>query len=282
VVSAFSSQGVSIAVVKFPLTRTAVLERQHEAVMRSRLRAAASRAGAVVPTGDYRQHGRPALHLSVLAGEPAVHALRFTPNQLGTVVREVGEWLEQWHVLTARPARATAGRLAREILEPAGALAHRLADGAAYVTWLEQRCARIEGAPLPLVASHNDLTMSNLLLLSGHPRLGVLDWEAARDDGLPLLDLFYAAASARRSVRPRREGARSLIEAFDRGSPFGRSVADIAARTSERLELPPDIVELLAHACAVQHAVDEEHRGARASQPFMELVQWMARTRELS
>jgi aminoglycoside phosphotransferase (APT) family kinase protein len=146
---------------------------------------------------------------------------------------------------------------------------------------LEQRCARIEGAHLPLVASHNDLTMSNLLLLSGRPQLGVLDWEAARDDGLPLLDLFYAAASARRSVRPPREAAQSLIEAFNRGSRFGRGVADIAARTSKSLELSPDIVDLLAHACAVQHAVDEEQQGTRASQPFMELVQWLARTREL-
>ena len=54
--------------------------------------------------------------------------------------------------------------------------------------------AEAAGEPLPTVAAHGDLTMSNVLLGEGAP--GVVDWEASTATGVPLRDLLYAAVDA--------------------------------------------------------------------------------------
>jgi Ser/Thr protein kinase RdoA (MazF antagonist) len=203
--------------------------------------------------------------------------LQSSPEKLADMVHELGRWLDRWHEFTVRPARATPGRLTSEILEPARAVADQMSGGAAYLRWLEARCALLEGAYLPFVASHNDLTMSNVLVTDdGTP--AVLDWEGAREDGLPLVDLFYSAAAACRAARPRRHVVPALIEAFDDATALGREVAAIAAATAKGLGLSLEMVELLKHTVAVQHAADEQRRGASHSRPFLQLVGWLARS----
>jgi hypothetical protein len=277
VISMFGDHNELAAVLKVPLTEAAIAERQREAVMASRLREAASRAGAVVPVANYRHERRPFLHLEPMRGIPAAHVLQSSPERLVDIVHDVGRWLERWHALTARPGRATASRLASEILEPARAIVHQLSGGARYLQWLEARCALLEGAHLPFVASHNDLTMSNVLVTdAGIP--AVLDWEGAREDGLPLVDLFYSAAAACRAARARGDVVPALIEAFDGATALGRDVAAIAAATAKGLGLSLEMVELLKHTAAVQHAADEQRRSKSHSRPFLQLVGWLARS----
>ena len=62
---------------------------------------------------------------------------------------------------------------------------------------------------MAITAAHNDLTMANVL--TSREGIGILDWEAAVADGLPMTDLWYALADAvsragrmthERAVRP--------------------------------------------------------------------------------
>jgi len=74
--------------------------------------------------------------------------------------------------------------------------------------------------PLPHVLEHGDLSHPNLILLPDH-RVGVVDWELAEEQGLPLHDLSFFLAFATLSLRraPAAEGyAKIFAEAF-----FGRS-----------------------------------------------------------
>jgi hypothetical protein len=94
----------------------------------------------------------------------------------------VAEWLEAWNRATVRTESLGADELEREVLAPLRLLAPLLADGGAYAARVRSLCARVEGRPLPRVAAHGDLTLHNLLLDGA--TLGVVDWEAARADGL--------------------------------------------------------------------------------------------------
>jgi hypothetical protein len=280
VVSSFPAAGERPAcVVKVPLTDDACRQRAHEASMLTRLQAAASLAGATLPVpGMFRlTSGRCALGLSVIDGEPASAVLASRPERLSEIVAGIGGWLERWNLLTQRDAIADAARLSREILEPAAAIAQHISCGPQYLRWLEERCAAVEGQSLPAVATHNDLTVSNVLLTDA-TRLGVLDWEVAREDGLPLTDLFYAAADAHAATRHPRARAQSLIEAFDANSRAGRMVDRIAGRLTDALGINDDIAELLKHASALLHAANEEQAKRSGSRPFLELVDWLART----
>jgi thiamine kinase-like enzyme len=48
----------------------------------------------------------------------------------------------------------------------------------------------LEGGRVVITAAHNDLTMANVL--TSREGIGILDWEAAVADGLPMTDLWYA------------------------------------------------------------------------------------------
>ncbi|OFW15520.1 MAG: hypothetical protein A3H29_00795 [Acidobacteria bacterium RIFCSPLOWO2_02_FULL_67_21] len=279
VLSAFSSPGAELSdIVKVPLTATASVDRRREAETLTTCRPAASQAGARVPTVDVieTRDGRSALRFGVVAGEPAGIVLTLRPDRLSSIVREIARWLGRWNALTGRAASADKPRLQRHLLQPARLLARDLDGGSAYLEWLEQQCALVRDAPLPYVAAHNDLTMSNVLVLKGDPTLGVLDWETARDDGLPLTDLFYAIADARAVSRGDRDRTRSLIEAFDSESVFGRWVDRLADDCAGSVGISGRLTRLLKHACALEHAIDERSRAERGSGPFLALVQSLA------
>jgi hypothetical protein len=275
VISSFGIGGDLAAVIKAPLSESAIDASRREALSLSRLAVSASRAGAVVPTANYAHEARPALHLEPLRGTPVAHLLRSDPARLETTVCRIGEWLRLWHELTARPGRATSARLTSEVLAPASRLADRLPGGPAYVRWLEARCALVQDAHLPFVASHNDLTVSNLLITE-HGKMGVLDWEGARYDGLPLVDLFYSAASACEASGSRATRAAAFIDAYNRSTSIGAVVAAIAATTASSLRLSVPMADLLRHAAAIQHAADECAREGTDGGPFLQLLRWLA------
>jgi aminoglycoside phosphotransferase (APT) family kinase protein len=161
----------------------------------------------------------------------------------------------------------------RRLVMPATTL--RLDLPESYLAWLRSQADAAMGESLPSVATHGDLTMSNVLLAGGS--LGIVDWEAADADGLPLRDLLYAAVDATAA----RDDYRDRLSAFARCFPVhGASIAPLAAGL-DRLRRDAGLTEttttLCVHACWLQHAADERgKRGPGEARPFLSIVRYLA------
>ncbi|MGY1745224.1 hypothetical protein [Blastococcus sp. SYSU D00695] len=108
-------------------------------------------------------------------GRQLVHLL---PRQPLRLLDAVADWTVQLGRSTARPPAA---------LEPERARLSRLLADSDLDPGLLDRLP-----PLPAVLQHNDLGSWNIV--SDGERFTVLDWESAREAGLPLWDLLYFAA----------------------------------------------------------------------------------------
>ena len=92
--------------------------------------------------------------------------------------------------------------------------------------------------------AHGDFWTANLLV-AGDRLTGVLDWDGATADGLPLSDLLHLLAHADRESRRLPHGRRCL----ERLWPLARRGDDPALLAyCEATELPPDALEPLAVA----------------------------------
>lgn len=245
-----------------------------EAAALARLGGSAVRAGAAVPDSHVSQgpNGRWQLRLTTLPGQPAVMRLREHPGELMDVLSRIRTWLAAWARHTRRPGTATGDRLRREVLDPAVEMATDLAGGTAYVSWLRTLCGHAAGAPLPSVATHGDLTMSNVLL-APDGGLGVLDWESARDDGLPLTDVVYAAADAVAACEDYRDRRAAFASCLDTTTPVGRWFADTLDTMASDCGLSAEMRTLLVHATVLHHAVNERRAAGGPDRPFMAMAQ---------
>ncbi len=260
--------------VKVPLPGSAGARPTIEAAALGRLRETAVRAGAAVPDSHVSQgpNGRSQLRLTTVPGQPAVMLLRDDPGRLMDVLPRVSNWLSAWARQTQRPSAATMERLEREVLETAMAVAPDLTDGSAYVSWLRALCTRAIGTPLPLVASHGDLTMSNVLL-AADGGIGIVDWESARDDGLPLTDFVYAAADAVAACGHYRDRRAALAECLDPTTPVGRWFAATLDAMASDCRLSTEVRTLLIHATVLHHAANERRAASGPDRPFLALAQ---------
>jgi thiamine kinase-like enzyme len=129
---------------------------------------------------------------------------------------------------------------------------------AGYVDGLRRLAARLERAGVVLTAAHNDLTMANVWLSDG--RIGVLDWETAAGDGLPLSDLWYALADALARARrtPHDHALAALVHA---GGTVPAALVHAPRKHAAGLSLTPDQALLGFHACWLGHAATELRRG---------------------
>ncbi|HEX6106087.1 MAG TPA: hypothetical protein VFZ26_10925 [Gemmatimonadales bacterium] len=245
---------------------------EREAAALAELAPAARAAGAAVPAGTLSSPASrcPALLLDRLAGTPAFTLLAARPTAYEGVVRGLGAWLEAWSRATCRARHLDAATLDAWVLGPARRLADRFEGGAEYSAWLESRCKPLVGRAVPVVATHNDLTMSNVLVQPGG-KLGIVDWEAAAAEGLPLRDFAYAAVDATAA----RDRYRDRPGAFDRCFGAGGSgvVGEVLRRLRRAVDLPEDFATVAFHACWLQHAEDEQRkRGPGERLPFLECV----------
>ena len=252
---------------------------QREARALSELGPAARAAGAAVPAGSLIDltPGSPALRLEVVPGSPAGRLLGQHPSRYEGVLRRIGDWLERWSRATHRPQSLEEPMLESWILGPAKRLAPQLEDGEEYAAWLEARGRRLVGTSVPLVATHNDLTMANVLIPPNGP-LGVVDWEAASAGGLPLRDFLYAAVDATAAL----DGYRDRPAAFDRcfGSSAGGPIPEIVTRLREAVGVSDDFATLAFHGCWLQHAEDERRKRAPGEPlPFLACLRHAVRRR---
>ncbi|MBD0290362.1 MAG: hypothetical protein ICV74_03820 [Thermoleophilia bacterium] len=270
----FERAGRAPVVVKVALSERVAAGHAAEALLLDRLGEAARAAGADVPeVRSARRSG--AGHLLVetaVTGRSAATLLAGRPERLADVVHTVVGWLLRWNASTQTRAELDWERLERDVLTPAERLAPLLVAGERYRAWLSDRCSRLRGTPVPLVAAHNDLTAWNVFL-DGELPLAVVDWETASEHALPFFDFSYAVVDLAAAATRYRDRTVTFDACFAPGGHLARLVDPLRARLADELVVPSELAELCFHACWLHHAVNEQDASAGAQRPFLEIVQ---------
>jgi SAM-dependent methyltransferase len=139
------------------------------------------------------QTGMPGVHLVAATNSGRPH-----PARLARRLDLVLDWCLELQAASARQVTVDDALLAGK-LEPLAAEGLAAMDGDARVGALLDRCLEaasgLRGTALPLVVCHGDYWAGNVMVAGGRVR-GVIDWERAALDELPLWDLVKAAGSA--------------------------------------------------------------------------------------
>ena len=244
-------------------------ERLHrEATSLRTLGPQAARAGALVPTVlAERSVGEAAcLIVDGLPGTPVMDLLRGHPERLSPVLHALVGWLGQWQRATARCARLSDLRLEQVLLEPARALSPSLAQGEEYERRLAALAGRARNEAVPLVATHGDLTMMNVLWSADG--LAIVDWETADSEGFPLTDLFYAVVDAVHATSGG-ERAQALSECFAASGGSRHLVAAMREQLRKGAGMSQVAATVALHACFLHHALNEHRRAPTGPRPFL-------------
>jgi hypothetical protein len=249
-----------------------------EAAVLRRLGPAAREAGATVPEPLFVETGktRGLMLQSPLEGRVAAAILGDTPGLVTRVTARLTDWLENWNLDTRSDELLSFEWLDREIVGPARGLAPLLGDGARYVDWLSGRCRSLAGTTAPLVATHNDLTMVNVFV-EHSGALGVVDWEGAKEKGLPLMDFYYAAADATAAASRYANRQEAFVAVFGSAADSSSLIRQLESRLTRALDLTPAFVDLAFHACWIKHASAEQRATSDAApHPFLEILRSVA------
>ncbi len=269
------------AIAKMALTSRLAVNCVSEAAILSRLGQGARSAGVQVPQVLRLEQigGRPVLIQTALGGQSVATLLASGSNLLLNLIERITSWLECWNRSTMVSEPLASEQLNRELLAPAALLAPLLQQGEDYLDWLTVRCATVSGIPMPLVATHNDLTMWNILL-DERGQLGVIDWEMGTERGFPLVDFLYAVTDAVAAAGGYANRLNAFAACFASGGKWARVVARFQSRLRQAIPIPHDAADLCFHVCWLHHAANE-HRSRSHSdpRPFLEIVQWLALNR---
>jgi len=249
-----------------------------EATVLRRIGAAAQQAGADVPEPIVvgRLDSRPLMLQTVVGGRSAAAILGDFPDRHDHVAEKLIDWIERWNVETRTVSPLTGERLEHEVQSSARRLAPLLEHGDAYSARLEQLCGEVLGLPSPFVATHNDLTMVNIFI-SASGRLGVVDWEAARESGLPLVDFYYAIVDATAATTRYRDRRQAFLSCFAENGERARTTRRFEQRLISSLGIVTPVAELCFHACWLQYALHEvRHVPSSEGQAFLEILRSVA------
>lgn len=208
-----------------------------------------------------------------VAGSPASRLLRESPARAAGLLRGLFRWLEAWNAATAapRPFRRADGE--RLLFGPALRLAPGLADADAHLLRLDRLIEACNDRPMPFVAAHNDLTAANVLV-DENERLGIVDWEHAAPDCLPLGDLAYAAADVAAAVGGYRDRPEAFTAAFAPGGAFAALTRELLDGAARSLGIDAPAVELCLAACWLRHADNEMRKlDGEGERPFLAILE---------
>jgi hypothetical protein len=273
----FNGDAQPSAIAKIHLNKTIKDDRTKEATSLSRLGPSARRAGAQVPELLPLEHihDYPVILQTAVSGQPAATLLTARPNRVFELMEQLACWLERWNRSTKVVKSLDRERLNRDLLAPAARLAPLLQGGDQYRDWLARRFGPLAKCSVPLVATHNDLTMWNVLL-DKQGRLAIIDWETASEEAFPLVDLFYAVTDAMAATQNYTNRLKVFEACFAPHGVFTPAVKHLQMRFRRAFEIPNDVAELCFHICWLHHAVNE-HDISRPSdpRPFLQIVQWI-------
>jgi aminoglycoside phosphotransferase (APT) family kinase protein len=159
---------------------------------------------------------------TALVGEPLDP--RAVRRDLGGCCEAVTEWLLDIQHASPVTTNAEPGWLDRLIERPLRGLSRAMQPGSVDEVSLLARTreviAPLQGACLPLVIEHGDLSHPNIVLLK-NGGIGVVDWELADPRGLPGCDLFFFLTYV--AFATRKSGVRGGHVAAFRDAFFGSS-----------------------------------------------------------
>jgi hypothetical protein len=228
--------------------------------------------GVVVPDvlGAGEVAGRPSIVAGWVAGRTVAERVAGGRTSPGAVIARLGAWLAEWATASARNVLVTQELVDRRWRDPAKEMARELSDGAAYLGWIERRCAPLPGSTLRLVEAHHDLTMYNVLG-DDADSLAILDWDTWDADALPLEDFSYAAADLRRLVAGTTRAEALEWTLGPAASAWRLPLLGDAILRAARAD--PATRELSLHACWLGHAVRERRRaGGDGARPFRDAM----------
>lgn len=213
---------------------------------------------------------------SDVPGRPMASLMRDGHHRdLGAVMDRLARWLACWNRATLRHIELTAELGERLIVSRARDLAESIEHGSAYMEWLARETGRLVGTSVPLVAAHNDLTMANVLG-DASGICSVVDWEAARRDGLPLTDFRYGACHAAQVISGRGRLA-AFRECYVDGGDLRQRLLRAEAPLRAVIGGPPAWLELCIHAGWLSHAANERARPVPDSDgAFIAIAQLLA------
>ena len=238
---------------------------RHEArVLAALAEAGMPRAAAprVVATADLAGHG--AVLEEAIEGRPLDRRLlRSDPGRwIGSVVK----WLEDLPP-APRDAVASMNELVRDPLERLRSTWPQDRDLAALVARTLGILESLEHQPLPAVFEHGDLSHPNLLARTDGG-LGVLDWELARPDGMPLHDLSFFLGYVALAAFGEQDGPYAGLEHVLADPAWGAVPAlraEAARLGIDRAAVPALIVTCWARALA--GLVERASAGAESGPP---------------
>ena len=228
-----------------------------------------------LPVASGRLGSMPYAILSFVEGSRAADLVARGQIRTDEIQGRIADWLERWHRACSSVRPLMADDLERFVLAPAA----RAAVDGPYLDFLHALCGRAAGRSCPFVPVHGDLTLANVLV-DERSGLGVVDWEHATEDGLPLTDLLYAgvdavAARRRYADRPAAFGACSGLD----GPPS--PLEQLRRRLASALELDEVVQRLCFHACWLHHAANESDRSTGPSRGhFVTILETIARAPE--
>jgi hypothetical protein len=211
-----------------------------------------------------------------LRGQRAHLLLRSGAVDAVSLLSDLTRWLEAWNAATSTPGVLDERRLETHLLGPARRVAPYLQRGTAYLNWLQSLASTVAGTPMPSVATHNDLTMQNVLLLPGSSP-AVVDWEAASDQGFPLTDFFYMGVDLFAAARAAANRRGAFLDCFCADTPRAAGLARLGARLAQTSGLSSELITVAFHACWVHHASNELEKKREADRrPFLSILNWVA------
>jgi phosphotransferase family enzyme len=242
---------------------------------------AARQAGADVPVamGHVQIDEKEVSIQTTLKGTPAARLLDYRPLRMFRVLAVITKWLEAWNRATAASRMLDEGIINGSILKPAKELSPFLDHGQAYLSWLIELCRQLKGSPVPLVVAHNDLTMSNVLLLDSE-RFGVIDWETAGEEQLPMMDFYYMVADAAAATQHYQDRELAFEKCFLSGN-YVTEVAKLGSGLEKSMGISKNLSLLCFHACWLHHAANEQSQSEVSQRrPFLGILQKVAKNRE--
>jgi hypothetical protein len=115
-------------------------------------------------------------------------------------------------------------------------------------------------------------------MLASGDRVGLIDWEEAIPETLPLGDLASAAVDFAAASDGYRDRLAAYRHCFEPGGRFTALTADLIAAEARALAIGPETVRVALEACWLNHADNERSMTTdrAVARPFMSIMQRVA------
>lgn len=218
---------------------------------------------------DGHEHGLALVAETVIDGAPFEKSALYTPDC--PYARAAVAWLTALGETSARSQRtpsAEPARVTAELLRRFQSVYDLSEAEYAFLASQVEALGRVVRG-FPVVFQHGDPGTWNMLVTSAG-RVGVLDWESAEPQGMPLWDVLhfwraYVVLASRAAGE--HDTLRGYARHFLDESAFSPVLIDSIRRYTERVGLAPEAVEPLYYTCWMHRALKQATTLPRSKLP---------------